>query len=173
MFKILKELNEYKANKDRYKKFKSEELDYIQFDAEKEDYASYKQLIAEYKRLQPQFHNFLASQVEYGKFLENQSEFDNYLELQDDFVKYANAIGDGTRPFFLMYASEIDREGNISLNYDFDQKFVDLLRQQGINGIGDLDVVEAYLHYIFSQNYFTEMLIKTAKDEDKQEPKKD
>lgn len=129
MFKYIKQINEYSDNRDRYTKFKTQELDFIEFQENKEFYNEYK-------------------------------------KVKEGFDQYKKVIGDGTTPFFMMYASDIDQEGNITFNYDFNPDFIILLRQQGMQGINDLEVLESYLHLIFSQTYFTSMLTK-EKEEDK------
>lgn len=131
MFKFIKAIKEYNANKQKYLAYKGNELDYMNYDANKEA-----------------FSEFMAS--------------------KESFDEYKKAIGTGKKPFFMMYASDIDHEGNVSFNYDFNPDFITLLRQQGIQGINDIEVLEAYLHLIFSQNYFATLFNNTQKEKEKE-----
>lgn len=112
------------------------------------------------------YQEFRKNQLEFFEFIDNRADFDEYLKFKDAFAKYRSVVGDGTTPFFMMYAADIDLAGNITFNYDFNPDFIQLLKQQGMHGIEDIEILEEYLHVIYSQNYFAEMFAKAAKQED-------
>lgn len=121
----------------------------------------------EYSDNKPRFIEFKKNELEFIDFQNNYDDFQTFLQYKDAFDKYKEVIGEGNKPFFLMYASDVDRDGNITFNYDFNPDFIVLLQQQGIQGIHEIEVIEAYLHLIFSQQYFSTMLSKKEEEKDK------
>jgi hypothetical protein len=153
MFKFLKELKEYKTNKVDYERFLSKQSALLEYELEKGQYETFKQE-------QLEFEKYKSIQDRVAQYMEKNEAFDDFLTYGESFRSYKAAVGDTNQPFFLMYASDIDAEGNVAFSYDFSPEFAELLRRQGIQGIEDLEVIEAYLHFIFSQNYFSEMFKK-------------
>jgi hypothetical protein len=155
MFKIFKDLKEYKAKKTAFDRFRSKELHLDEFIDNETDFKKYK-------TVRDEIDGYIEKKESFKVYESTQEKFEKFLTMEEQFDSYKRAVGDTNRPFFLMYASDIDEEGNVSFSYDFSPEFVQLLKIQGIPGIEDLEVVEAYLHYIFSQNYFSEMLHKES-----------
>jgi hypothetical protein len=156
MFKILKELKEFKSKRQNFNRFLDKELSL-------EDFTENESEFKKFKTVRDELDRYLADSDSFKEYEEKKEKFKQFIEWEEPFDSYKNAVGVANRPFFLMYASDIDQEGNVTFSYDFSPEFIQLLKQQGIQGIEDLEVVEAYLHYIFSQNYFSEMLRKEAK----------
>jgi hypothetical protein len=155
MFKIFKEIKEYKSKKQSFDRFRDKELQLEEFIDNETDFKKFK-------TVRDEVDGYLVNRESFKDFETKREKFDQFVKVEEQFESYKNAVGDNNRPFFLMYASDIDNEGNVTFSYDFSPEFIQLLKMQGIQGIEDLEIVEAYLHYIFSQNYFSEMLRKEA-----------
>lgn len=164
MFKILKDLEEFNSSKQRFYEYKKAELDYMEYQSHKEDIQHYLKNKSEIDNYLKELNSYILNKE---SFLTFKDHVEDYLKYEESFKQYAEAVGND-RPFFLMYAADIDPEGNVTFKYDFDDSFIKLLRNQGITGIDDIEIIEIFLYNIMKINYYQNMIDKSNKEAKKE-----